>query len=203
MRLNYHTYDIPKNTEIKGSIAVDTEAMGLNYNRDRLCVVQFCDMQNNVHIVHFPEAKYDSPVLKSILEDESRLKIFHFARFDVGIIYKYLNTEVKNIYCTKIASKLCRTYTESHSLKELCSALIGVKISKQQQSSDWGADILTKEQIDYAANDVLHLHRIKAVLDKLLKREGREVVAKRCFDAVITRSILDTIGWESVDIFAH
>ncbi|MDZ5762588.1 Ribonuclease D [Candidatus Cyrtobacter comes] len=203
MRLSYHTYDIPKNIEIKGSIAIDTEAMGLNYTRDRLCVVQLCDANGNVHIVHFPDPKYDSPVLKSLLEDESRLKIFHFARFDVGIIYKYLNTETKNIYCTKIASRLSRTYTDSHSLRELCQVLLGVRISKQQQTSDWGSDILTSEQIDYAANDVLHLHNIKGELDKLLKREGRSIIAKKCFEAVVTRAILDVMGWDSVDIFAH
>ncbi len=204
MRLSYHTYDIPKSVEIRGTIAVDTEAMGLSYTtRDRLCVVQLCDASGNVHIVHFPDPKYDAPVLKSLLEDESRLKIFHFARFDVGIMYKYLGIETKNIYCTKIASRLSRTYTEAHSLKELCQVLLGVRISKQQQTSDWGTDALTGEQIDYAANDVLHLHNIKAELDKLLKREGRSAIAKKCFEAVMTRAMLDAMGWDSIDIFAH
>lgn len=177
--------------------------MGLNHLRDRLCVVQLSDESGNAHVVHFPKKEYNCPNLKKLLCDESRVKIFHFGRFDIAIIHYYLNIELKNIYCTKTASRLARTYTDQHSLKDLCHELLGVKISKQQQTSDWGASKLTQEQIDYAASDVLYLHALRVKLDVMLKREGRAEIAKKCFDFLPTRADLDLIGWPELDIFAH
>lgn len=203
MGIHYYTEDIPSNITITGDIAIDTEAMGLDNLRDRLCVVQIADDSGDAYIVHFPKKQYNCPNLKKLLNDPSRLKIFHFARFDVAIIKHYLGINFTNIYCTKIASRLCRTYTDMHGLKDLCNDLLKVKISKQQQSSDWGAEKLTQEQMQYAANDVLHLHKLKTALDKLLEREGRIDLAKKCFEFLPTRAELDLAGWLNTDIFIH
>lgn len=177
--------------------------MGLNNLRDRLCVVQISDGNGDAHLVHFPEARFDAPNLKKLLSDESRVKLFHFARFDVAIIQHYLHVKMTPIYCTKIASRLCRTFTDRHSFKELCRELISQEISKQQQSSNWGAAELTPEQIDYAAADVLYLHALREKLDALLAREGRSELARRTMDCIPVRAELDLLGWADVDIFAH
>lgn len=203
MAVFYHTYDLPDNHMIQGDIAVDTEAMGLKQYRDRLCVVQIGDACSNVHLVHFPVPKYNCPNLKSILADNNRTKIFHFGRFDLAIIQRYLEINLQNIYCTKIASKLVRTYTDAHSLKELCQELLGVKISKQQTCTDWGAALLTPEQIDYAASDVLYLHKLREALNNMLKREKRMEIALKCFDFLSVRATLDNMGWQEIDIFQH
>lgn len=178
--------------------------MGLNNLRDRLCVVQISDGNGDAHVVHFPKAEFNnSPNLKALLEDKSRTIIFHFARFDVAIISHYLKVEFKNLFCTKIASRLSRTYTDQHGLKDLCHDVLGVKISKQQQSTDWGAAELTKDQIAYAASDVLHLHDLRNKLVPMLKREGRMELAQSCFDFLPTRTKLDLLGWVDFDIFQH
>lgn len=177
--------------------------MGLNNLRDRLCVVQLSDGNGDAHIIHFPKPKFDCPNLRKVLFDENRCKIFHFARFDVAIIQHYLGQDLKNIFCTKIASKLARTYTDHHGLKDLCNDLLGVKISKQQQSSDWGADKLSNAQIDYAASDVLYLHGLRKQLSNLLERENRLEVAKECFKFISTRAKLDLMGWINFDVFQH
>lgn len=204
MKINYYENDIPNNVEFTESVAVDTEAMGLNVNRDRLCVVQLSDNKQNVHIVHFkPGATYDAPNLKKLMQNPQILKIFHFARFDVMMIQAYLKVQVSSIYCTKIASYLTRTYTNKHSLKELCKDLLGVDIIKTEQTSDWGAETLRPEQLDYAANDVLHLHGLKAQLDLLLKREHRTEIAKNCFEFMNTRALLDLLGMAETDLFSH
>ena len=186
-----------------GSIAVDTEAMGLNNKRDRLCVVQLSGGDGHAHVVHFPEPKFDAPNLKKLLGDTNILKIYHFARFDVAILKEYLGVEAAPAYCTKIASRLCRTYTDRHGLKDICKELLGVEISKQQQSSDWGAPALNAEQVDYAASDVLHLHALKATLDERLAREGRLALARRLMDCLPARVDADLAGWPEEDLFAH
>ena len=177
--------------------------MGLNNLRDRLCVVQLSDGNGDAHIVHFIDNNFDCPNLKHLLSDNTRQTIFHFARFDVAIIKHYLGISLENVYCTKIASRLSRTYTDQHSLKELCNELLGIKMSKQQQSSNWGAESLTKEQINYAASDVLYLHSIRDKLNLMLKRENRTELAQRCFKFINTRTELDLKGWIDTDIFAH
>lgn len=184
-------------------MAIDTEAMGLNNHRDRLCVVQLSGGDGNAHVVQIDPKSYDAPNLKALLADTSVTKIFHFARFDVAILREYLGVWTTPVYCTKIASKLVRTYTDGHGLKELCQELLEKKISKQQQSSDWGADELTKAQIEYAAADVLYLHKIKEKLDMMLEREGRTEMAQSCFDFLKTRAELDLAGWVDHDIFSH
>lgn len=180
-KISFYNGDLPDNivSSFK-EIAVDTETMGLNVNRDRLCLIQISSGNNDAYIVKFDE-KYNCPNIKKILKDEKILKIFHFARFDVAMIIKNLNVEVNNIYCTKIASKLCRTNTDKHGLKELCKTLLGVELIKEQQTSDWGADNFSPEQMIYAANDVLYLHQLKKTLDGLLVREGRKEIAYNCF----------------------
>lgn len=204
MKINYYENDIPNDVEFKESVAVDTEAMGLNVNRDRLCVVQLSDSNQNVHIVHFkPGSTYDAPNLKKLMTNPQILKIFHFARFDVMMIQAYLKVQVSPIYCTKIASYLTRTYTNKHSLKELCKDLLGVDLVKTEQTSDWGAETLRPEQLDYAANDVLHLHGIKAQLDLLLEREHRTEIAQNCFEFMNTRALLDLLGMADTDLFSH
>lgn len=177
--------------------------MGLYTTRDRLCVVQLCDEKGSTHVVHFPEAKYAAPNLRSLLLDHARVKIMHFARFDVAILQHYLQVDLQNIFCTKIASRLSRTYTEFHGLKDLCAELVGVKLSKQQQSSDWGALSLTNEQIEYAASDVLYLHQLREKLSVLLQRENRLKIAQSCFQFIPTRAKIDVMGWADKDIFAH
>jgi ribonuclease D len=201
---NYvHKGDLPDDVVFNESVAVDTETLGLNNLRDRLCVVQISSGDGNAHLVQINKDSYDAPNLKKLFEDDSVVKIFHFARFDVAVIKHYLKANTNNVYCTKIASKLSRTYTDSHGLKDLCSELLDKKISKQQQSSDWAAEELSKEQVQYAASDVLYLHGLMEKLDFMLIREGRRDVAQKCFDFIQTRAELDLIGWAEQDIFAH
>ncbi len=198
-----HICDLPADLSFSGSIAVDTEAMGLNNKRDRLCVVQLSAGDGEAHVVHFPEANYDAPNLKALLANRDIEKIYHFARFDLAILREYLGVDASPAYCTKIASRLCRTYTERHGLKDICRELLGIDISKQQQSSDWGAPELTPEQVEYAASDVLHLHQLKAQLEERLAREGRQGLARRVMDCLPARVEVDLAGWPEVDIFAH
>lgn len=195
--------DLPDNIIIKGDIAIDTETMGLLHKRDRLCLIQISDEDGNVFLVQFDKDIKPAPNLTKLLSDTNIQKIFHFARFDVVAIYQYLGVLVDNIYCTKIASKLARTYTDSHGLKDLCRELLSVQISKQQQSSDWGNDVLTKEQQVYAASDVLYLHKIRDRLTKMLVREKRFNLAEASFNFIPSRVLLDLAGWENIDIFAH
>ena len=198
-----HKIDLPANVTFDGDIAVDTEAMGLNNLRDRLCVVQLSDGKGDQHLVQIAKGQTKAPNLVKLLEDTSRTKIFHFARFDVAILKHYLDANTAPIYCTKIASRLCRTYTDRHSLKDLTRELLGVDLSKQQQSSDWGAENLTDDQVAYAASDVLHLHAMRAKLDVMLEREGRKKLAYDCFAFMPARAQLDLLGWPELDIFAH
>ncbi len=203
MTITLHQGDLPGDLDFGDIIAVDTEAMGLNNHRDRLCVVQLSAGDGTAHLVRIEKDRYDAPNLKALLGDPAVTKIFHFARFDVAIIKHYFGIDCTPLYCTKIASQLARTYTERHGLKELCRELLEVDLSKQQQSSDWGAAELSKEQMIYAANDVLYLHKIKAILDDMLTREGRMEMARRCFEFIPTRAALDLAGWPEIDIFAH
>ena len=204
MTVYFHEEDLPEGALGLGAVAVDTETMGLNPLRDRLCVVQISDGSGDEHLVRFgPGSAYDAPVLKAVLSDPDRLKIFHFARFDIAAIQHALGIVTAPVYCTKIASKLIRTYTDRHGLKELVRELLGQDVSKQQQSSDWGAAELSDAQRDYAASDVRFLHAMKEVLDARLAREGRTHLAQACFDFLPTRAALDLAGWPEVDIFAH
>lgn len=197
-----HTYDLPADVTFQGALAIDTEAMGLNNKRDRLCVVQISDGNGDAHLVHFPSANYDAPNLKRVLSQPVE-KILHFARFDVAIIQEYLGVLLSPVYCTRTASRLIRTYTDRHGLKDLCKEILAVEISKQQQSSDWGADTLSKEQIEYAASDVLYLHQLKVKLEERLTREGRTELARMTMDCIPARAMLDLAGWAEVDIFGH
>lgn len=201
---NYvYDHDLPSGLKLNGDLAIDSEAMGLNNRRDRLCVVQISEGNGDAHLVKFAPHRFEAPNLKALLSDDKRLKIFHFARFDVAIIQQYLGVKVQNIYCTKIASRLCRTYTDRHGFKDICKHLLEQDVSKMQQSSDWGAESLTNDQIEYAASDVLYLHALKEKLDVLLKREGRYELAYKLFACIPARAELDLAGWEEVDIFAH
>ncbi len=201
---HFYKGDIPENIKFTHSIAIDTEAMGLNNTRDRLCLIQLSSGDNSSHLIQLGgKLGYMAPNLKKILKDSSVLKIFHFARFDLAIIKKYLGVLPKNIYCTKIASKIARTYTDRHGLRELCRELLNIEISKQQQSSYWGGEILSKNQIKYAANDVLYLHRIKEELDLILERENRYHLILPIFKFLSTRVKLDLLGWNDIDIFSH
>jgi ribonuclease D len=177
--------------------------MGLINRRDRLCMLQLSNGDGNAHLVQFEREMYDAPNLKKLLTRTDTVKLFHFARFDVAIIQYYLGILLQNVYCTRTASKLVRTFTDRHGLKELCKELLGKEISKQQQSSDWGVTELSQEQKEYAANDVLYLHQLRTVLDDMLEREGRVELAQACFNFIPARAILDLSGWEEVDIFAH
>lgn len=203
MTIYLHEGDIPASLKIKGSVAIDTETMGLNIPRDRLCLVQLSTGDGHAHLVQFKKGGYKAPRLKAVLADKKILKIFHFARFDVAVMQHYLGVTCSPVYCTKIASKLIRTYTDRHGLKDLCREVLGVELSKQQQSSDWGARTLSEQQKEYAANDVLHLHALKAKLDESLKREGRDDMAQACFDFLPYRARLDLEGWPEHDIFSH
>ncbi len=194
--------DLPENLKFSEIIAIDTETMGLDFKRDRLCLVQISNGDNHAHLVQIIEGK-KYPNLIKLLKNDKIKKIFHFARFDIAAIQKNLNIYCENIYCTKIASKLTRTYTDKHGLKELCKELLNIDISKQQQSSDWGNTNLSDSQLKYAASDVLYLHDIKLKLDKLLKRENRELLAENIFKFLGTRSYLDLNGWDHPDIFDH
>lgn len=195
--------DLPADLNLGNSIAIDTETLGLKTKRDRLCVAQISPGDGNAYLVQFDGNDYSAPNLKKLLSDNKVLKIFHFARFDIAALNYYLNVDIKNIYCTKIASKLTRTYTESHGLKALCEELLGVELSKKQQLSDWGRDELTANQIKYAAYDVLYLHQLKEKLDELLKRENREEIFKACVEFLPYRAKLDLEEFEEIDIFAH
>lgn len=203
MAITLHKGDLPKGLSFGTSVAIDTETMGLNPARDRLCLIQLSAGDGNAHLVQFEAGQYDAPNLKAMLKDQSIEKLFHFARFDIASIKAYLDVTCTPVYCTKIASRLTRTFTDRHSLKTLCHELIGVELSKQQQSSDWGAKDLSEDQLAYAASDVLYLHQLKAKLDTMLAREGRTELAKSIFDFLPTRSQLDLDGWADVDIFAH
>lgn len=194
---------MPADLILNGDIAVDTEAMGLNNKRDRLCVVQLSDGNGDAHLVQFVGGEYNAPNLVKLLTDASRTKIFHFARFDLSIMRHYLGIRLSNIYCTRTASRLARTYTDKHGYKDICKELIGVDVSKQQQSSYWGADSLTTDQVDYAASDVLHLHKLRAKLEAMIEREGRSELAKAIFDFLPFRAELDLAGWENDDLLAH
>jgi len=195
--------DLPKNINFNESIAVDSETMGLNINNDRLCLIQISDADGNSYLIQFFKNCYDAPNLKKILNNENILKIFHYARFDVAIIKKYLGIMCEPIYCTKIASKLARTFTDRHGLKDLCKELLKIDLNKQNQTSDWGNDNLTENQLEYAASDVVYLHEIKNKLDKIIKREGKQHLAKACFKFLSTRAEFDLLGWQDKDIFQH
>jgi ribonuclease D len=201
--IELHDGDLPDSLAGGSIVAVDTETMGLNPIRDRLCLVQLSFGDGVCHLVQFPNRSYHAPNLKRLLSDASVLKLFHFARFDLAALMAYLGVECRPVYCTKIASRLCRTFTDRHSLKDLCGEVLGIELSKQQQSSDWGAPELTAEQLRYAASDVLHLHALKNRLDLLLAREGRTALAQACFDFLPARATLDLAGWPETDIFAH
>ena len=185
------------------SVAVDSETMGLRLGRDPLCVVQLSAGNGDAHVVRLSRPDYDCPNLKALMVDPAVTKIFHFGRFDIAMFHLHLGVVTAPVYCTKIASKLARTYTDRHGLKDVSKELIGIDMSKAQQSSDWGAPKLSPEQLAYAASDVLHLHALRAKLDEMLVREGRDGLARACFDFLPHRALLDVAGWEEVDIFAH
>jgi ribonuclease D len=200
-----HLYknDLPDGFELDGDLAIDTEAMGLNSHRDRLCLLQLSNGNGEEYLVQFERGKFEAPNLKKLLGDKSRVKIFHFARFDLAAIKQYLGIELENVFCTKIASRLCRTYTDSHGLKELCRELLSINISKQQQTSDWGKEEITVDQKEYAASDVRYLHQLRVILMEKLEREGRLGLAYNCIKFLSTRVKLDLDGWIDLDIFAH
>ncbi len=195
--------DIPKDLNLGSVVAIDCETMGLNPHRDRLCVIQMSGGDGDAHLVQVAKGQSEAPNLCKMLEDPNVLKLFHFGRFDIAAMYNAFGAVTAPVYCTKIASKLIRTYTDRHGLKNLVQELLGVDISKQQQMSDWGAEKLTKAQLDYAASDVLYLHRLKEELDKRLDREGRTEMANACFEFLPMRARLDLAGWPEQDIFAH
>ena len=195
--------DLPDDLDLGPIVAIDTETMGLNPHRDRLCVVQLSGGDGHAHVVQIAQDQTEAPNLVKLLTDPDRIKLFHFGRFDIAVLQHRFSVVTKPVYCTKIASKLVRTYTDRHGLKNLTQELLGKDLSKQQQSSDWGADDLTKAQIEYAASDVLYLHQIKAALDVMLEREGRTEIARACFEFLPTRCALDLAGWPEIDIFTH
>ena len=202
-KIKLHKGDLPAGLKFPNGVAVDSETLGLNPHRDRLCLVQLSGGDDVAHVVQFDGKDYAAPRLKALVKDAETLKIFHFARFDVAVIEKYLGVATTPIYCTKIASRLVRTYTDRHGLKDLCGELLGIELSKQQQSSDWGAKTLTESQLAYAASDVLHLHKLKAKLDEMLEREHRTAFAKAAFAFIPVRAALDLAGFGEDDIFAH
>ena len=202
MTNHVHQGDLPAGLFFSEAIAVDTETMGLNIARDRLCVVQLSAGDGDCHIVQV-SPPYEAPNLKAILEDPNLLKIFHYARFDLAMIQQHFGVRCESIYCTRTVSRLCRTNRDRHGLKDLCRELLGIELSKQHQSSDWAAEKLSPEQIEYAAADVLYLHRLKAETDRLLDREGRRDLAEACFRFLPDRAALDVAGWANEDIFAH
>ena len=201
--IKLHKGDLPSDVNLGPVVAVDTEAMGLNPHRDDLCVVQLSSGDGTAHVVQLNRPAYDCPNLKALLVDTNTLKLFHFARFDVAMMHKHLAITCGPVWCTKIASKLARTYTDRHGLKDVSKEIAGIDMSKAQQSSDWGASELSDAQVQYAASDVLHLHEIKAGLEKMLVREGRLALAEACFAFLPVRAELDLAGWEHTDIFAH
>lgn len=203
MKYHLHRGDLPEDLRFGDSVAVDTETMGLSLLRDRLCLVQLSGGDGVAHLVQFSKGETDAPVLKKLLRDKTVTKIFHFARFDIAMLKSHLGVDCGPIYCTRTASRLCRTFTDRHGLRELCKELLGVEISKQQQSSDWGADELSPDQLAYAANDVFYLHALKERLDTMLVREGRMEIAQKCFEFLPARAQMDLWGWQDTDIFAH
>ena len=203
MANHLHEGDLPDGLDLGPSVAVDSETMGLRLGRDPLCVVQLSAGDGDAHVVRLGRPGYDCPNLKRLLANPAVLKIFHFGRFDIAMFMRHLEVTTAPVYCTKTASKLARTYTDRHGLKDLTKELLGVDISKQQQCSDWGADVLTPEQVAYAASDVLSLHALKVKLDEMLAREGRTELAQACFGFLPWRARLDLAGWEDVDVFSH
>ncbi|MEY9125599.1 ribonuclease D [Bradyrhizobium yuanmingense] len=203
MTVRLHRGDLPDLSRYTGAVAIDTETMGLNPHRDRLCVVQLSPGDGSADVVQIPKGHTDAPNLKALLANPGVTKIFHFARFDVAVLYQTFGVMTGPIYCTKIASRLTRTYTDRHGLKDLVREVLNIDLSKQQQSSDWGSDSLTEPQLAYAASDVLHLHALRERLDAMLVREGRSQLAQSCFDFLPTRALLDLQGWAEEDIFAH
>lgn len=201
--IHLHKGDLPAGLDFGNAVAVDTETQGLSLHRDRLCLVQLSAGDGHCHLVQLAADDYSAPNLKKLLADESSVKIFHYARFDVAMIKKYLGVDCRPIFCTKIASKLVRTYTGGHGLKDVCLELAGVQLDKQQQSSDWASDDLSEEQLRYAASDVLHLHVIRDRLQAMLDRENRFDLAQSCFDFLETRAELDMLNFEEMDIFSH
>lgn len=202
-KIHLHQNDLPKGLNLGKEIAVDCEMMGLNLHRDRLCLVQLRGRDTDIHLVKIAKGQTDAPNLKKLLEDRNILKIFHFARIDIAMLLEWLDIDTQPIFCTKIASKLVRTYGNFHGLKDVVREVVGIDLNKQQTLTDWGSDELSKEQLDYAAADVLYLHDVKDFLVKLLDREGRTELAQACFDFLPVRSSLDLLGWEEADIFAH
>lgn len=203
MAIKLYKGDLPPGLDFGTAVAVDTETLGLVPRRDKLCLVQLSAGDGNAHLVQLDRSSYDAPNLKALFTNANVTKIFHYARFDVAVIKYYLGVDTAPLYCTKIASKLTRTYTDRHGLKDLVKELLGVELNKQQQSSDWGAHMLSDSQKQYAAQDVVYLHELKARLDQMLSREGREAVARACFDFIPTRAALDLSGWTEEDVFAH
>ncbi|MCA1910059.1 MAG: ribonuclease D [Magnetospirillum sp.] len=203
MSIHYHVGDLPADVDLGTVVAIDSETMGLSLVRDRLCVIQLSAGDGHAHVVHFPDSDYSAPNLKRLLSDPKVTKLFHFARFDLAMVAKYLGVRCEPVWCTKLASKLVRTNTDRHGLKDLCRELLGVDLSKQQQTSDWGAASLTDDQLAYAASDVLYLHQLKAKLDVLLDREGRRELVEACFRFLPDRAALDLAGWDEEDVFSH
>ena len=203
MTIRLHRGDLPDLSRYRDAVAIDTETMGLNPHRDRLCVVQLSSGDGTADVVQIPSGHVDAPNLSKLLADPAVTKIFHFARFDLAVLFHTFGVMPQPVYCTKIASRLTRTYTDRHGLKDIVRELLGVDLSKQQQSSDWGADSLSDAQVAYAASDVLHLHALREKLDAMLARAGREELARACFEFLPTRAKLDLGGWPEDDIFAH
>ncbi len=203
MDITLHKGDLPARLDLGSIVAVDTETMGLNPVRDPLCLVQLSSGDGNAHLVQLDRDNYNAPNLKALLSNKKVMKIFHFARFDLAVIKAYLGVDCTPVFCTRTASRLCRTYTDKHGLKDVCRQFLGVELNKQQQCSDWGAAELSKEQQAYAASDVLYLHQLKEKFDEILEREGRTALARSCFDFLPVRAELDLAGWPETDIFAH
>ena len=203
MTVTLHRHDLPDGLDLGPVVAIDTETMGLVPHRDRLCLVQLSSGDGTAHLVQVARGQREAPNLQRLIADPEVLKLFHFGRFDIAVLAHAFGAVARPVYCTKIASKLVRTFTDRHGLKNLCTDLVGVDISKQQQSSDWGAETLTDAQQSYAASDVLYLHRLRAALDTMLEREGRTDLAQACFDFLPVRARLDLAGWPETDIFAH
>ena len=203
MSITLHHGDLPAGLDLGQTVAVNSETMGLQGGRDRLCLVQLSAGDGDAHLVQLPLGEYAAPNLRRLLDDPARLKLFHYARFDVGVFRRYLDADCRPVYCTKIASRLVRTYTDRHGLKDLVHELLGIELDKAEQSSDWGAPTLTATQQTYAARDVLYLHELRARLDLMLVREGRMGLAQACFEFLPTRVALDLAGWPDQDLFAH
>ncbi|MBI1215248.1 MAG: ribonuclease D [Alphaproteobacteria bacterium] len=203
MNVTLHHGDLPDGLSLGDTVAIDTETLGLKLGRDRLCLVQLSAGDGDVHLVKFDGKDYSAPNLKKLLADPKVTKMFHYGRFDIAVMWGHLGVLAAPVYCTKIASKIARTFTSYHGLKNLCRDLLSVDLDKQQQTTDWGTDTLTQQQIDYAASDVLYLHRLREVLDEALVREGRDGLAKACFEFLPARALLDARGWGDEDIFAH